>query len=122
MAAFRILKSHEGFVRPLIAFASVEDRRPASMQTLSKSREAYNILFECGDLDLSNYFISRIPPVMPHEIEMFWKGLCKVVEALRRLHEVSQDLDTEIEGTTEIIGCVNSRPCLLVFSWPTTNV
>lgn len=48
-----------------------------------------NILLEYGEYDLDDIFNHRLPPVLPGEIDTFWRKLYEVAIALDSIHNVS---------------------------------
>jgi serine/threonine protein kinase len=54
--------------------------------------DTYNVLLEYADKGtLEEYFYKVIPPVDPDEIINFWQALFKIIDALRRIHQVNPD-------------------------------
>jgi hypothetical protein len=104
MATFRGMDSHEGFVRPLAAFQSPQIQSCGTVQTSDESRESYNILFECCEMDLGCYLASKNSPITPSDIELFWTNVSKVTEALRQLHGACQDIGVKTETSVEYFG------------------
>ena len=81
MDAFIGLKGHEGMVRWLADFEKVDKVVPTQVKT-------YNILLEFGAMDLGVYFTQNLPPVLPLEIEAFWKSLFAVADAVQGVHDL----------------------------------
>ncbi|KAE9370120.1 kinase-like protein [Stipitochalara longipes BDJ] len=83
--AFKALKNHEGMVKYLGEYTHEDHRTSGSAASLDKT---FNILLEYGDLDLDEYFLERLPPVLPSEIMRFWKDLFEVSEAIKGVHNL----------------------------------
>ena len=56
-------------------------------------KATHNILLEYGDRDLDEHFAAILPPVLQHEIELFWKGLFEVADAVKEVHHFKVDND-----------------------------
>ena len=56
----------------------------------------HNILLEYGELDLDEYFIERLPPVLQTEIETFWKALFEVADAVEAIHNLETSTDVQV--------------------------
>ena len=102
MDAFIGLKGHEGMIRWLTNYEKDETSltTPESSATgiaESKKVKTYNILLEFGDMDLGVYFKNRLPPVLPLEIEAFWRSLFAVADAVKGVH----NLKVRVGGETE---------------------
>lgn len=92
MDAFVGLKGHEGMVRWLADYAKVEEaihtpESPATRAVECKTITTYNILLEFGEMDLGVYFRYNLPPVLPLEIEAFWRSLFAVANAVKGVHD-----------------------------------
>ena len=99
--AFGGLRKHGGMVRYLGNYVHKEMRQPLNPQENRARDEAgtkttYNILLEYGEADLDEHFQSRLPPVLPKEINKFWQALFEVADAVDGIH----NLKIEEEGET----------------------
>jgi hypothetical protein len=97
------LKGIDRFVRPLVTFTIGKTSDSQSATSQPDTNHSYNILFECGEMDLVDYFASKHPPVTPLAIKSFWMNISRLVEALHQLHEVSE-LNTRSDIGKELIG------------------
>lgn len=93
MDAFIVLKAHEGMVRWLADYEKVDKVVPATESPAVRAVECkrittYNILLEFGELDLGVYFRNNIPPMLPLEIEAFWRSLFAVANAVKDVHHL----------------------------------
>lgn len=93
MDAFIGLKGHEGMVRWLADYEKVDravptQESPATRAVEGKKITTYNILLEFGEMDLGVYFRSNLPPVLPLEIEAFWRSLFAVANAVKGVHDL----------------------------------
>ena len=93
MNAFFALVEHEGMVRWLADYEKVDilppiPETPAAGIVESKNIKTYNILLEFGEMDLGVYFGKRLPPVLPLEIEAFWRSLFAVADAVKGVHDL----------------------------------
>lgn len=91
--AFIGLKGHEGMVRWLADYEKVD--KAALTLGCSGTRaiecediKTYNILLEFGAMDLRDYFREKRPPVLPLEIEAFWRSLSAVANAVDGVHNL----------------------------------
>jgi len=98
------MDSHEGFVRPLAAFQSPRIQSCGTVQTSDESRESYNILFECCEMDLGYYLASKNSPITSSDIKLFWTNVSKVTEALRQLHGACQDIGVKTKTSVGHFG------------------
>ena len=57
-----------------------------------------NILVEWDESDLEDFFAWRQPPILASEVELFWKELFDVAEALRKLHNFKKNDNQEFDG------------------------
>ena len=56
--------------------------------------DTYNVLLEYADQGtLEDYFRNQTPPVDPEDTINLWQALFKIIDALRRIHEVSSAAD-----------------------------
>lgn len=93
MDAFIGLKAHEGMVRWLADYEKVDKAVPAPESPGVRAAECkeittYNILLEFGEMDLGVYFRNNLPPVLPLEIEAFWRSLFAVANAVQGVHDL----------------------------------
>ena len=56
-----------------------------------KDIKTYNILLEFGAMDLCEYFVRTLPPVLPPEIELFWSTLFAIPDAVKGVHNLNVD-------------------------------
>lgn len=92
MDAFIGLKGHEGMVRWLADYEKADKdnptpRIPGTRAVECKRITTYNILLEFGDMDLGDYFKRTLPPVLPLEIEAFWRSLFAVTNTVEGVHD-----------------------------------
>ena len=106
MVVSRNTESHEGFVRPLSAFQKKATQPSATTHTGNEGKDSYNILLEYCEMDLSDYFVSKNPPVMSRDVELFWTNISRIVDAVRQLHGWSQRRDSRAETSEEHVGYV----------------
>ncbi|PMD45721.1 hypothetical protein L207DRAFT_630123 [Hyaloscypha variabilis F] len=104
MAALRNMRSYEEFVRPLTAFQSTDNQTLGIIPKPDESRQSYNILLQCCETDLGNYFAIKNPPFLSHDIALFWTNLSKLVEALEQLHGSSNTTDFGTRPAREYTG------------------
>jgi len=83
--AFRALRCESGIIR---CFGSYSERGPSETST---NHLTYNLLLECGDMDLDQTFTRRLPPVLPSEINAFWSSMFGISDAINRLHNLKTD-------------------------------
>ena len=92
MNALRGLKEHEGMVRWLADYKKAHDPSAApadkAIQPSGSTVTTFNILLEYGEMDLSVYFEEIRPPVLPSEIESFWKSLFAIADAVKGIHDL----------------------------------
>jgi hypothetical protein len=98
--AFFALRNHGGMVRYLGEYTHKEIRASSNaLQTAvaesceDETTTTYNILLEFGECDLDEFFIERNPPVLPNEVEAFWKSLFDVANAVERIHNLKTESD-----------------------------
>jgi hypothetical protein len=98
--AFYALRKHGGMVRFLGEYTHEEKRSYSTTpravvagNQADESTTTYNILLEFGKSDLDDYFIDRNSPLLPKEIEAFWKGLFDVANAVERMHNLKTNSD-----------------------------
>ena len=96
MDAFIALQGHEGMVRWLADYEKVETA------VATQVKKTYNILLEFGEMDLGVYFREILPPVLPSEIEAFWRSLFAVANAVQGVHDLK--IDDESGQTKEYYG------------------
>lgn len=48
----------------------------------------YNILLEYADFDLTGAIMKEAPPVLPGEIESFWRSMQEVAATLANIHHL----------------------------------
>ena len=106
MVVSRITESHEGFVRPLSAFQKRATQPSATTHTGNEAKDSYNILLEYCEMDLSDYFVAKNPPIISRDVELFWTNISRIVDAVRQLHGRSQRRDSKAEISEEHIGYV----------------
>jgi serine/threonine protein kinase len=54
--------------------------------------DSYNVLLEYADKGtLADYFKNESPPSEGEEIIRFWEAMFKLIDALRRIHEIGSD-------------------------------
>jgi serine/threonine protein kinase len=77
--AFQALEGHAGIIRYLGDYSQREVKR---------KKNAFNILLEFGELDLDEFFFEegRLPPVLPNEVQGFWKDVFEVATAVKAIH------------------------------------
>ena len=102
MDAFFALVKHEGMVRWLGDYKKVDifspiPESPAAGIVESKTIETYNILLEFGEMDLGVYFSECLPPVLPLEIEAFWRSLFAVADAVKGVHDLQVPVGPRID-------------------------
>jgi hypothetical protein len=106
MMVSRNTESHEGFVRPLSAFKKRATQPSATTHTGNEAKDSYNILFEYCEMDLSDYFVSKNPPVTSRDVELFWTNISRIVNAVQQLHGWHQRRDSKAETSEEHVGYV----------------
>ena len=85
------LKHHEGMVKWLAGFEKTHTVIPPPGDSLErtderKNNKTYNLLLEYGTMDLDVYFALKLPPMLPAEIQAFWKSLFAVADATKGIH------------------------------------
>ena len=103
MDAFRGLQAHDGMVRWLADYKKAHD--PGGMVQNAAARglkrdfneTSYNILLEYAQMDLSDYFKNMKPPISSLEIEVFWRALFAIADAVKGIH----NLKVKDAGITE---------------------
>ena len=75
-------------VRWLADFEKVDKTLPFLRALKCQKIKTYNILLEFGAMDLGVYFRDRLPPVLPLEIEAFWRSLFAVANAVEGVHDL----------------------------------
>ena len=98
------LQGHEGMVRWLADYEKVDKADATQVKT-------YNILLEFGEMDLAVYFKRTLPPVLPLEIEAFWRSLFAVANAVQGVHDLKVRDDSG--QTKEYYGQANRSPNFL---------
>ena len=91
--AFYGLKDHGGMVKWLSHYEQVHNSTTSSENGQSPSSNCnkettYNILLEYGAMDLGVYFEQKLPPVLPSEIEAFWRSLSAIAYATKGVHNL----------------------------------
>ena len=100
--AYQALEGHDGVIRYL------GDYRHRDHST---GKLTYNILLEFGELDLDEFFFDpiRLPPVLPNEVQGFWKELFEVAAAVKDIHTFKRrrgEMNQEYYGyVTSPISC-----------------
>lgn len=79
----------------------------------------YNVLLEYADKGtLADYFKNEMPPSDGDEIIRFWEAMFKLLDALRRIHEVGAD---DTDGPRVFQGYVtprhNAQKCFVLTFW-----
>ena len=104
MGALRGLQDHEGMVRWLADYTLTQvplgtGIQPASSPAAQEPKvTTHNILLEYGQRDLSVYFAEIEPPVRSSDIEVFWRSLFAVADAVKGIHNLEvHDAGTETE-------------------------
>ena len=67
------------------------DTQESAVASLHENKDkytTYNILLEYGEMDLGDYFGEVLPPVLPSEIEAFWRSLFPIADALKAIHNL----------------------------------
>lgn len=100
--AFTALQQNKGMIQCLGYYAILHGATTG--ESLSSYREM-NILLEYGEFDLMGIFESRLPPVNSLEIEVFWRSLFEVVDALKGIHDLKTQND-QYHGLVQLL----SRP------------
>ena len=97
MDAFVGLEGHNGMIRWLADYKQVETSIHTPPSSQIRTTKTYNILLEYGAMDLGDYFREKLPPILPGEIEAFWRSLFAVAFALKGIHnlKVNNGLDTK---------------------------
>lgn len=90
--AFNQLKGQKGIVKWLGCFTKAEPNRgpPKQSDVMSLERQqnaTCNILLEFGEVDLNGYFHKRLIPVIPEEVEEFWRNLFRIAYAVAEIHD-----------------------------------
>ena len=98
------LQGHEGMIRWLADYEKVDKADATQVKT-------YNILLEFGEMDLADYFKRTLPPVLPLEIEAFWRSLFAVANAVQGVHDLKVRDDSG--QTKEYYGQANRSPNFL---------
>ena len=46
------------------------------------------MLLEYGNMDLGEYFNQKLPPMLPTEIESFWRSIFALANAIKGIHDL----------------------------------
>ena len=98
---------HNGMVRYLANFDRYEKLNESNAQEEKPEHDkTYNILLECGECDLDEYFLRNEPPLSTSHIIEFWQDLFEVAETVKGIHKI-QDHQNIYRG-------YSSFPCVSV--------
>ena len=86
--AFYSLRKHKGMVQYLGAYEHYDVQEPNST-----IKQTFNILLEYGELDLEEYFIDRLPPLLSGEVQGFWSDMTDVAKAITVMHNPTHNGD-----------------------------
>lgn len=89
--AFNQLKGQKGIVNWLCCFTKAEPShgpfKALHVDVEPQQIATSNILLEFGEADLKGYFRRRLIPVIPEELEEFWRNLFRIAYAVEEIHD-----------------------------------
>ena len=90
--AFNQLKGQTGIVKWLGCFTKTEPyhgplKRSQAVDFEPQQNATCNILLEFGEVDLNGYFHRRLIPVIPEEVEEFWRNLFRIAYTVEEIHD-----------------------------------
>ncbi|KAI9698085.1 MAG: hypothetical protein M1820_007593 [Bogoriella megaspora] len=90
--AFKGLQDKEGILRSIGSFSQFDG------EPYPEGRNAFYVVLEWAQQDLTTFFDRHQPPCRTHEIITFWKSICKLSRAIKLIHKFTH-AETEYVGS-----------------------